>query len=57
MPSLVDGDKHEVVATPKNGRVGRLVLDRPGLRDPTADGTVEATLTLLDGDSSATAAC
>ena len=46
-PRLVDADKHEVAATPKNGRVGRLVLDRPALRDPTADGTVEATLTLL----------
>jgi len=57
VPSLVDGDKHEVAATPKNGRVGRLILDRPALRDPTADGTVEATLSLLAGDSFATAAC
>jgi hypothetical protein len=48
MPSLVDADKHEVAATPKNGRVGRLVLNRPTLPDPTADGTVEATLTVLD---------
>ena len=47
LPTLVDADKHEVAATPKDGRVGRLVLDRPALRDPTADGTVEATLTLL----------
>jgi hypothetical protein len=54
MPSLVDADKHEIAATPKNGRVGRLTLDRPALRDPTADGTVEVTLTLLDGDSSST---
>lgn len=48
MPTLIDADKHEVAATPKNGRVGRLALDRPALRDPTADSTVEATLTLLD---------
>ena len=52
MPSLVDADKHDVGATPKNGRVDRLTLDRPALRDPTADGTVEVTLTVLDGDSS-----
>jgi hypothetical protein len=56
MPSLVDADEHEVAATPKNGRVDRLTLDRPALCDPTADGTVEATLTLLDGDSSSTTA-
>jgi hypothetical protein len=55
MPTLVDADKHEVAATPKNGRIGRLALDRPALRDPTADGPIEATLTLLDGDSSTTA--
>ena len=48
MPTLVDADKHEIAATPKNGRVRRLALDRPALRDPTADGTVEPTLTLLD---------
>ena len=54
MPSLVDADKHEFAATPKNGRVDRLTFDRPALRDPTADGTVEVTLTLLDGDSSST---
>jgi SMC interacting uncharacterized protein involved in chromosome segregation len=56
MPTLVDADKHEIAATPKNSRVGRLALDRPALRDPTADGTVEATLTLLDRDSSTTTA-
>jgi hypothetical protein len=54
MPSLVDADKHQVATTPKNGRVDGLTLDSPALRDPTADGTVEATLTLLDGDSSST---
>lgn len=56
MPTLVDADKHEVTPTPEHGRVGRLALDRPALRDPTADGTVEATLTLLDRDSSTTTA-
>jgi hypothetical protein len=56
MPSLVYADQHEVAATPKNGRVGRLTLDRPALRDPTADGTVEMTLSLLDGHSSSTTA-
>jgi hypothetical protein len=48
MASLVDADKHDVAAKPKNGRVGRMVIDRPALRDPTADGTVEPTLMLLD---------
>jgi hypothetical protein len=52
MPTLVDAEEHEVAATPKHGGVGRLALDCPALRDPTADGTVEATLTLLDRDSS-----
>ena len=57
MPRLVDADKHEVTAAPKNGRIGRLILDRPALRDPAADGTVEATPTLLDGDSSTPVTC
>ena len=52
MPSLVDADKHEVAPRRRTAE-SAVGLDPPALRDP-SDGTVEATLTLLDGDSSST---